>query len=109
MTDPEGTRVHSHPKDTYSVRANVGARQNGGVQDEDILWSSSSSLGLMPRLSECKRDEVVLKLNSNAEWQIRRLIISKDKLLIANADQNLVTDQIPLVLIELIAITLMGL
>ena len=58
---------------------------------------SMSSLKIFPRISECKRDEIVLKLNSNAEWQLRRVVISKDRLLIGLTGHDAVTDEIPLV------------
>jgi hypothetical protein len=67
------------------------------VLDTDELRLLGSTPSVVPDPVHCTRDEVVLKLNSNTEWHLRRLILTKDKLMIANPGQNAVTDEIPLV------------
>ena len=91
----------SNPIDICSSRSigHISHALDVDLLDTDALslLASTSNLGVLPDASHRTKDEVVLKLNLNTEWQLRRLILSKDKLMIANPGQSTVTDQIPLV------------
>jgi hypothetical protein len=93
-----GNTSDSCPIDTCSF---VHAAHEGPMDlldtNELSLPESTSNLGFLPDPHHRTRDEVVLQLNSNTEWQLRRMVLEKDKLMIANPGQNAVIDQIPLV------------
>ena len=64
------------------------------TEEEEV---SESLLGRLPPKSERRRDETVLKLNSFAEWESHRLILSDDKIFISHVGRDTITDLIPLV------------
>jgi hypothetical protein len=64
------------------------------VEEEEV---SESLLGRLPPKSQRRRDETVLKLNSFAEWEPHRFVLSDEKVFLSHVGRDTITDLIPLV------------
>jgi hypothetical protein len=78
----------------FSARASLtGHRQSIAPISEDV--SEREYYDDLPSITDRRRDESVLFLTINGEWQKRRLVLTKDSLLIMR--HSVVCDQIDLV------------
>ncbi len=82
-------------RESLNMSRSPGSHMHRTEEEEEEV--SESLLGRLPPKSERRRDETVLKLNSFAEWEMHRFILSDEKVFISHEGQETITDLIPLV------------